>query len=166
MTTDDPPPAALASEASAQRGHSSEVGAPDTRSEPGSSARPALASEASDQLGHSSEVCAHSASEDACERADDTRPEPGSSARPDRAADKLIRDALLDELQREATDADGTATKKLLLVARTLVDKSIAGDVAALKELQDRIDGKPPPATAGADKRRARITFQWKDSGS
>ncbi len=61
---------------------------------------------------------------------------------------------------------DGTATKKLLLVARTLVDKSIAGDVAALKELQDRIDGKPPPAAAGADKRPARITFQWKDSGS
>ena len=80
--------------------------------------------------------------------------------------DKLIRDALLEELQREATDADGTATKKLLLVARTLVDKSIAGDVAALKELQDRIDGKPSPATAGAAKRPARITFQWKDSGS
>jgi hypothetical protein len=55
--------------------------------------------------------------------------------------------------------------RKLLLVARTLVDKSIAGDVAALKELQDRIDGKPPPATA-ADKRPAKITFQWKDSGS
>jgi long-chain acyl-CoA synthetase len=40
----------------------------------------ALASEASGQRGHS-EVRAHSASEDARERADDTRPEPGSSAR-------------------------------------------------------------------------------------
>jgi hypothetical protein len=80
--------------------------------------------------------------------------------------DKLIRDALLEELQREAMDADGTATKKLLLVARTLVDKSIAGDVAALKELQDRIDGKPPPSNAGADKRPARITFAWKSSES
>jgi hypothetical protein len=87
-------------------------------------------------------------------------------APPGRRADKLIRDALLEELQREATDADGTAVKKLLLVARTLVDKSIAGDVAALKELQDRIDGKPPPATGGADKRPARITFAWKDGGS
>ena len=83
-----------------------------------------------------------------------------------RAGDKLIRDALLEELQREATDADGTVTKKLLLVARTLVDKSIAGDVAALKELQDRIDGKPLPATSSADKRPAKVTFQWKDSGS
>jgi hypothetical protein len=33
-----------------------------------------------------------------------------------------------------------------------------------LRELQDRIDGKPAPPTAGADKRPARITFQWKDS--
>src|SRR5438132_4512344 len=40
----------------------------------------ALASEASGQRGHSN-VRAHSASEDARERADDTRPEPGSSAR-------------------------------------------------------------------------------------
>ena len=40
----------------------------------------ALASEASGQRGHS-KVRAHSASEDARDRADDTRPEPGSSAR-------------------------------------------------------------------------------------
>jgi DNA polymerase III alpha subunit len=45
----------------------------------------ALASETSGQRGHSI-VRAHSASEDARERADDTRPEPGSSAR---AADRL-----------------------------------------------------------------------------
>jgi hypothetical protein len=71
--------AALASEASGQRGNSI-VRAPDTRPEPGSSARAALASEASGQRGNSI-VRAHSASEDARERADDTRPEPGSSAR-------------------------------------------------------------------------------------
>ena len=41
----------------------------------------ALASEASGQRGDSLEVRAHSASEDARERADATRPEPGSSAR-------------------------------------------------------------------------------------
>src|SRR5713226_9253618 len=43
-------------------------------------ARAALASGASGQRGHSM-VRAHSASEDARERAGDTRPEPGSSAR-------------------------------------------------------------------------------------
>src|SRR5262245_3173257 len=73
------PAAALASEASGQRGNSI-VRPPDTRPEPGSSARAALASEASGQRGNSI-VRAHSASEDARERADDTRPEPGSSAR-------------------------------------------------------------------------------------
>src|SRR6266481_3217003 len=41
----------------------------------------ALASEASGQRGNSSNVRAHSASEDARERAGETRPEPGSSAR-------------------------------------------------------------------------------------
>ena len=71
--------AALASEASSQRGDS-KVRAPDTRPEPGSTARAALASEASSQRGDS-KVRAHSASEDARERADDTRPEPGSTAR-------------------------------------------------------------------------------------
>ena len=40
----------------------------------------ALASEASGQRGISQEVRAHSASEDARERAGDPRPEPGSSA--------------------------------------------------------------------------------------
>jgi len=70
---------ALASEASGQRGNSI-LRAPDTRPEPGSSARAALASEASGQRGNSI-VRAHSASKDARERVDDTRPEPGSSAR-------------------------------------------------------------------------------------
>src|SRR5207244_11174025 len=50
--------AALASEASGQRGESM-VRAPDTRPEPGSSARAALASEASGERGNSSEVRAH-----------------------------------------------------------------------------------------------------------
>src|SRR5262249_13312124 len=82
--------AALASEASGQRGdsivpaHSASEDArertDDTRPEPGSSARAALTSEASGQRGDSI-VRAHSASEDARERTDDTRPEPGSSAR-------------------------------------------------------------------------------------
>jgi tripartite-type tricarboxylate transporter receptor subunit TctC len=60
--------AALASEASGQRGNFI-MRAPDTRPEPGSSARAALASEASGQRGNF------------IMRAPDTRPEPGSSAR-------------------------------------------------------------------------------------
>ena len=71
---------ALASEASGQRGNSI-LRAPDTRPEPGSSARAALASEASGQRGNSI-VRAHSALEDARRRADDARPEPGSPRHP------------------------------------------------------------------------------------
>ncbi len=81
--------AALASEASGQRGDSSEVRAPDTRPEPGSSARAALASEASGQRGDSSEV-----------RAPDTRPEPGSSARAAKPAGRDPLDRFVDAAAR------------------------------------------------------------------
>ena len=56
--------------------------------------------------------------------------------------DKLMRDALILELQREAKDADGKKTKRLRLIARRLVDKAQEGDVAAIKEINDRVDGK------------------------
>jgi carbon-monoxide dehydrogenase large subunit len=105
--------AALASEASSQRGNSmvrahsasedARERADDTRPEPGSSARAALASEASSQRGNSM-VRAHSASEDARERADDTRPEPGSSAR-----EALVRNDLPDDL-RGPLAAEGDET--------------------------------------------------------
>jgi aerobic carbon-monoxide dehydrogenase large subunit len=66
-------------------------------------ARAALASEASSQRGNST-VRAHSASEDARERADDTRPEPGSSAR-----EALVRNDLPDDL-RGPLAAEGDET--------------------------------------------------------
>jgi CO/xanthine dehydrogenase Mo-binding subunit len=105
--------AALASEASSQRGNSivrahsasedARERADDTRPEPASSARAALASEASSQRGNPI-VRAHSASEDARERADDTRPEPGSSAR-----EALVRNDLPDDL-RGPLAAEGDET--------------------------------------------------------
>lgn len=56
--------------------------------------------------------------------------------------DKLMRDALVLELHQEAQDADGVMTKKLRQIARKLVDKAIEGDVPAIKEINDRVDGK------------------------
>lgn len=56
--------------------------------------------------------------------------------------DKLMRDALILELHQEAADADGAMTKKLRLIARKLVDKATEGDVPAIKEINDRVDGK------------------------
>jgi len=61
--------------------------------------------------------------------------------------DKLMRDALILELHQEAQDADGTMTKKLRQIARKLVDKAIEGDVPAIKEINDRVDGKPHQTT-------------------
>jgi luciferase family oxidoreductase group 1 len=86
--------AALASEASGQRGDSI-VRAPDTRPEPGSSARAALASEASGQRG------------DSIVRAPDTRPEPGSSAR--------------DALASEASGQRGNSTEPYAILACAVV---------------------------------------------
>jgi len=63
--------------------------------------------------------------------------------------DKLMRDALHIALKREADAADGTRTKRLQMVAEKLVDKAINGDVAAIKEIFDRMDGKAVQPIAG-----------------
>ena len=46
----------------------------------------------------------------------------------------------------EATEEGGT---KLRAVADALVEKAMAGDVPAIKEVADRIDGKVPQAVIG-----------------
>ena len=62
---------------------------------------------------------------------------------------KLMRDALLQPLQREAKKSK--PTKRLQFVADALVNAAIKGDVAAAKEIFDRIDGKVPQAATGED---------------
>ena len=57
-------------------------------------------------------------------------------------ADKLMRDALMLALNREATNG-GKKTKKLTIIAEKLVDLAVAGDIQAIKEVSDRVDGKP-----------------------
>src|SRR6187402_1897710 len=59
--------------------------------------------------------------------------------RPKRA--KLFENELLAALKE--ADEDG---EKLQKVARALVQKAIDGDVAAMREIADRIDGKVPQA--------------------
>jgi len=58
--------------------------------------------------------------------------------------DKLMRHALLLELNREEKQAGGKVTKRLRLVARKLVDRAEQGDVPAIKEIFDRVDGRVP----------------------
>jgi len=67
--------------------------------------------------------------------------------------DKLMRDALLAELCVEIEDpADrGKKIKRLRLIARKLIDLAISGDVQAIREVNDRVDGKVAQAIAGED---------------
>lgn len=46
---------------------------------------------------------------------------------------------------------EGTDKTKLRAVADALVEKAIAGDVQAIKEVADRLDGKVPQAVVGDD---------------
>lgn len=52
---------------------------------------------------------------------------------------KIMADALLVALNREAANGQ---TKKLALIAGKLVDLAESGDIQAIKEVFDRIDGK------------------------
>jgi hypothetical protein len=63
--------------------------------------------------------------------------------------DKLIRDALILELHQEHADEEGKATKILRLLARRLVRAGLEGDIQAIKEIADRVDGKPPVTVQG-----------------
>lgn len=52
---------------------------------------------------------------------------------------KLWRDAIMLAISRP----DETGRKRLRALADKLVDQALDGDVTALKEIGDRIDGKP-----------------------
>jgi hypothetical protein len=56
--------------------------------------------------------------------------------------DKPFRDALRLEINRK--DAD-----KLRRVARALIEKAMDGDVQAIKEVADRLDGRVPQLVGG-----------------
>jgi len=57
--------------------------------------------------------------------------------------------AMLNIAIKEAIE--GSDKTKLRLVADALVDKAISGDVQAIKEVADRLDGKVPQAVVGDD---------------
>jgi len=60
-----------------------------------------------------------------------------------------MRDAIMVALNREAADAEGKPTRKLYLIADKLVDLAASGDMQAIKEVNDRVDGKAPQTIAG-----------------
>ena len=65
-------------------------------------------------------------------------------------ANKAWRDALRVAVLREV-DHDEKPRTKLEELAASLIDAAKGGDISALKELGDRLDGKPAQAIVGGD---------------
>ena len=72
-----------------------------------------------------------------------------------------MRDALDAELARAGDDGEGHKVDVLQLVARKLAAKALEGDLGAIKEIFDRMDGK---AVAGsAPEQTRKVEMQWKE---
>ena len=91
---------------------------------------------------------------------------PGQSGnpggRPKRA--KIWREAIERAIKRRE-QADPQALEKL---ADKLLAQVEAGDVAAMKEFADRVDGKVPQGIVGGDEDHGpiQLTVSWQNSGS
>ncbi len=57
--------------------------------------------------------------------------------------DKIIRAALILELNRMATDDDGKKVKKVSRIVHKLVEAGMDGKIDAIREIFDRTEGKP-----------------------
>ena len=66
-----------------------------------------------------------------------------------RKSDKVMGDAIRLALN----DKDKTGTKYIRRIAQALVIKAAEGDVAAIREVADRVDGKPAQAIVGDNSR-------------
>jgi hypothetical protein len=86
---------------------------------------------------------------------DSAPPEGGTTTSP-------MREALDAELRRESDDGGGHQADILRLIARKLAAKALNGDLGAIKEIFDRMDGKSIAGSAG-DETPGKVIFQWKD---
>jgi hypothetical protein len=64
--------------------------------------------------------------------------------------------------RRESDDGDGQTADILRLIARRLAAKALDGDLGAIKEIFDRMDGKSVAGSA-AEETPGKVIFQWKD---
>lgn len=63
--------------------------------------------------------------------------------------DKILRDALILELNRMTNAEDGQKVKKVNRVVHKLVEAAMDGKVDAIKEVFDRVEGKATQVLAG-----------------
>ena len=85
----------------------------------------------------------------------DTPPDGGNAGKPMRAA-------ISAALRREAEGDDGQTAPTLALIVNKLISRALGGDMSAIKEILDRMDGK---TAAGAieDEGPRRVIVRWKD---
>jgi len=83
---------------------------------------------------------------------DDAPPAGGKPTQP-------MRDALGTELARAGDD--GAGHNVLQLIARRLAAKALEGDLAAIREVFDRIDGKSVAGSA-PEQAQKQVDMQWK----
>jgi len=76
--------------------------------------------------------------------------------------DKLIRDALMLAVNR-VQEGDPQGRRKLAIAAAAVVEKAVEGDLAAFKEIADRIDGKAPQSVDVTTRHEQSIT-EWTDA--
>ena len=71
---------------------------------------------------------------------------------------KIMTDALILALNREAGDGQ---TKQLAMIAKRLVERAAEGDVQAIKEVFDRVDGKPHQSVDLDTQIGGELTLRW-----
>lgn len=75
--------------------------------------------------------------------------------------DKHMRDALAIELATMVGEK-GEKVKKLRLVARKLIEVALEGDIAAIKEVNDRMDGKSAQGVQVTGEGGGPVQIEWK----
>ena len=79
---------------------------------------------------------------------------------PGRDRDKMLRDALLISLNRRA--GKDLKTRRMQMVADALVDAAIKGELSALREVFDRVDGKFSHGQGGNGKKApGELRIRW-----
>ena len=69
-----------------------------------------------------------------------------------------------EQVRKAAGDKAGDGLlRHMRRIVDTLIGKAIDGDLSTIREIFDRIDGKAPPAAAGAaPEEPQKVVFQWK----
>lgn len=73
-------------------------------------------------------------------------------------SDKLWRGAILRAVHRQMKDGK---SKRLEGLAERLISEALSGDMQALKEIGDRLDGRPHQAIEHAGEGGGPIQLQW-----